>query len=409
MKRAVHIIVALVIAAIFAASVQSCIARRKDFAQYPMFHGIDPIPGDVRVLLEDGKPFTVSVAGPYQVLSGGNVLFSDQRPMPKLDAKPLPNGIALGSEAIGRWRLEVVPGVDGSLLVNGKAYRGRLLLIRRKDGRKDKGLVAVNVLPLDDYLAGVVSSEMPSRWPMPALRAQAVAARTYVLFRARSRAKWDYDVSAGTGDQVYKGVAGETASARRAAEQTRGVVLLYNWKLLPAYYHSVCGGFTAGRKNIFNETDITPLAGVRCGYCEPKRHGMRSAKFYRWQFTLPQSKLVNALEAKGFKLEKIKAITPAKPGRGGHTARLIIEPAAGRPFELSVNDLRSMIGYGKIISNSFECDMRNGVLAFRGRGFGHGVGMCQWGAKGMAVADSGYGFDQILTYYYPGAEIRRVY
>ncbi|NQT19012.1 MAG: SpoIID/LytB domain-containing protein, partial [Planctomycetes bacterium] len=391
MKRAAHILIAVAVGAIFAASVQSCIDRRKDFAQYPM-----NVDGDVRVLLADGKRFTVSVAGPYQILSGGNVLFRDERPMPKVNVGPAPNGIALGTKALAYPRLEIVPRVDGSLLVSGKAYRGRLLLIRRKKGLDDKGLAAVNVLPLDDYLAGVISGEMPAHWPMPALRAQAVAARTYALYRQRKRTKWNYDVTAGTGDQVYKGVAGETASARRAVDQTRGVVLLYNWKFLPAYYHSVCGGHTAARKNVFDEADITPLAGVRCGYCNPKRHGMRSSKFYRWQFRVSQSKLLGALAAKGHKLKKIKAIRPAKPGPGGHMARLTILPAVGKPFELSIHELRSMIGYGKIISNSFECSTRGGALAFAGKGFGHGVGMCQWGAKGMA--DSGYGFDQILQY-----------
>ena len=389
------------------ASVQSCIARRSELAQYPTFTGMPSKPGDIRVLLAKAQECKVLVNGGYRVVAGGKTLFSSPRPMPELIVKANGSGIVMGARSIEHGRVEVIPAADGSLRVNGKAYRGRLVLIRRKRQTNAQRLLAVNVLPLDSYLAGVVSSEMHSYWPMPALRAQAIASRTYALYRAGNRTGWDYDVAAGTGDQVYKGVAGETASARRAVRQTRGVLLLYDWKILPAYYHSICGGRTASRKAVFGEADITPLAGVNCKYCDPKLHRRKNSELYRWQVTVPEAKMTRGLAARGHKIDGIKAIEPLEPDRGRHAREVTITPLSGSPFRLSVNELRSLTGYGKLKSNCFECRKRGDTLVFRGRGFGHGVGMCQWGAMGMAI--SGYDSKDILGYYYPGAEIRRVY
>jgi len=407
MKRAAHIVVAIGVAAVFAASVQSCIARRSEPAQYPTFTGMPSPPGDIRVLLAKAKECKVSVNGGYTVVAGGTTVLSSPRRMPELIVTANDSGIVMGARNIGHDRVEVIPAADGSLRVNGKAYRGRLVLIGRKGPRNDRRLLAVNVLPLDSYLAGVVSSEMHSYWPMPALRAQAIASRTYALYRAANRSGWDYDVAAGTGDQVYDGVAGETASARRAVRQTRGVVLLYKWKFLPAYYHSVCGGRTAGRRAVFGEPDITPLAGVDCKYCDPKLHRRRNSEFYRWQAAVPEAKVVRGLMARGRKVDGIEAIEPVQPDPGGHAREVTVTPLSGRPFTLTVSELRLLAGYGKLKSNCFECRKRGDTLVFQGRGFGHGVGMCQWGAMGMAI--SGYDSKAILEYYYPGADIRRVY
>jgi len=408
MRTAAYIIIVMVVAAVLAASVRSCVARKKEFARYPTVEGLQGIHGDIRVLLADGVSCKVSVSGRYKIIADGRAAFDGLRPMPDVLVRPLAaGGIAIGDLNVKQERAEVVPAAGDTLRVNGSAYRGKLMLARRKDRRGAPRLLAVNVLPLEEYLAGVISSEMHSFWPMAALRAQAIAARSYALCRARSRSRWNYDVAATTADQVYKGIAGETASARRAAGQTRGVILLYDWQILPAYYHSVCGGRTASRKAVFGETDITPLAGVDCKYCNPKLHGGKNSGFYHWQVVVPHAKVVRALAAKGHSAAGIKAIEPVDPDRGHHAREMTLTPLSGPPFKLSIAELRRVIGPGKLKSNCFECRKKGNTLVFRGKGFGHGVGMCQWGAKGMAI--SGYDTKAILEYYYPGTEIRRVY
>jgi len=402
-KRFAHLAMAVGVAAVFGTSVQCCIARRDDIGGYPIVKGFPPIPGEMRVLLLQGCDCRVAVSGGYEITGGGRVLFNDTRPLPPVTVRATAGGLMLGSEASGRRRVEIAPKNGARVHLNGAAYRGRLLLLA--DGADS--LQAINVVGLDDYLAGVVAGEMPSYWEAEALKAQAIAARTYALYRARERASSAYYVTAGTGDQVYAGIGGETVAARRAVFQTRGLVLLYNWKILPAYYHSVCGGRTAARRAVFGEPDITPLSGVECPYCHPKRHGLKGSKYYRWQVTVPQSQVAAALAARGRKVRGIASIKPVAPDRGGHSRLLRVVPYSGESFVLTVDELREVLGRGKLISTCFECRGADGTLVCRGRGFGHGVGMCQWGARGMAM--EGYGFEEILRFYYPGAEVRRIY
>ena len=416
MDRASHVILAVLLAVLCMMSVQSCMARRNEFALYPVQKGVQ-LPGNVRVLLSAGEPCKLRVSGGYEITAGRDVLFADSSPMPEATVVAFPGGMSINNQSIRSVQVDVVPKVDGTLWVNGRSYHGTLQLVNRPD----RGLTAVNVLGLEDYLGGVIAGEMPSLWPMPALKAQAIAARTYALYRARSRASWEYDVSAGTSDQVYAGIAGETSSSREAVKQTYGTVLLYDWKILPAYYHAVCGGHTASARVIFGEDDVTPLSGVECSYCNPKVQGLSGVKiekYYRWQVTVPQAGLLAALARQGCKLQALDAIVPVGPDKGGHAADLEIRPAAAKPgslagaaaaqpIRMTVDKFRSLIGYGKLISPAFTCTKSGDAIVISGRGYGHGVGMCQWGARGMAV--DGFGTKAILDHYYPGAEIVKVY
>lgn len=409
MNRASHIILAVLLTVLFAMSVQSCIARRAEFDMVPMQRGI-AMPQKIRVLLLSGQPCTVQVHGGYEIRAGRQVLFADEAAMPDAVVTPFPGGMTINTESIRHTQVDVIPKTDGSLYVNRKPYHGSLRLVNRPD----RGLMAINVVELEDYLQGVITGEMPSLWPMAALKAQAIAARTYALYRARGRSGWDYDVAAGTGDQVYAGIAGENTSSREAARQTRGVILLYDWKILPAYYHSVCGGHTAGNKVIFDGEDITPLAGIDCPWCDPKMQGPGGAKvekYYRWQMKVPQAELLAALAKQGIKLDSIESIAPVRPDAGGHAGDVDIRPGPAtlpaRAVRMTADKFRSLIGYSKLMSPSFTCAKVGDAFVISGRGYGHGVGMCQWGARGMAAA--GFSAKAILEKYYPGADIVRVY
>jgi len=409
MNRASHVILAVLLAALFAASVQSCIARRSEFDMVPMQRGI-AMPQKIRVLLSTAQTCIVQVHGGYEIKAGREVLFTDTAAMPDAVVTAFPGGMTVNTESIRHVQVDIIPKTDRTLFVNHKPYHGSLRLVNRPD----RGLMAINVVELEDYLEGVITGEMPSLWPMAALKAQAIAARTYALYRARGRSGWDYDVAAGTGDQVYAGISGATASSRAAASQTRGVILLYDWKILPAYYHSVCGGHTAGNKIIFDGEDITPLAGIECPWCDPKMQGLSGVKlekYHRWQVKVTHFDLLAALAKEGIKLQSIESIVPLRPDAGGHAGEVDIRPGPGTPRAPSVrvtaDKFRSLIGYSKLISPSFTCTKEGDTFVINGRGYGHGVGMCQWGARGMAAA--GYSAKAILEFYYPGADIVKAY
>jgi len=410
MKRAAHSLVLLLVGLVLLASIQSCVARRDEFILYPTTSEAPPLPGEVRVLLVDADNCRIAVRGGYEIKAGNDTLFSDAAPLLDATVRATLPGLRLGDQEVKHASVDVIPSRDGSLVVNGLAYRGFLRLTSKPQRGTGHWLAAINVVPLDEYLAGVVCSEMPSVWPAAVLKAQAIAARTYVLYRARLRRSWDYDVSCGTGDQVYKGIAGETASARRAVDATRGAVLLYDYKLLPAYYHALCGGRTASRSTVFGEEDITPLSGVVCGYCDPARHGMSGAKIqrlYRWQVSIPAAELAKAFAADGRTIAGIGEIVPVGADAGGYVRDVEVRPAGAAPFRMGLDKFRALAGPGRLISPSFTCSRQGDAFVFLGRGYGHGVGMCQWGAKGMANA--GYGTSAILEHYYPGAEIVKVY
>ena len=406
MKRAVHIALATAVLALFMASVQSCIARRNEFALYPTRSNVQ-LPGTIRVWLNSGEACKIQVAGGgYKLIAAGKTIFADSSPLPEVTASAATNGIMIGRDFIGHRQAELVPEPGARLLVNNKPYRGLLRLINNPSS----GLMAVNVVDLDDYVAGVVCCEMPSLWKIPALMAQAVAARTYALYRARTRASWSYDVCPTTGDQVYNGISGETSSGWEAVERTRGIVLLYDWKILPAYYHAVCGGHTASRKTVFGEEEITPLAGRECRFCNPSMHGLlgpKMEKYFRWEVTVQQADLASALALQGVNMPSIDAIVPVNIDAGGYAAAVDIRPKTGAPARMPVEKFRLAVGFSKLISPAFNCTKKGNAFVFTGKGYGHGVGMCQWGASGMAREN--YTSQAILEYYYPGAQVTKVY
>jgi stage II sporulation protein D len=300
-----------------------------------------------------------------------------------------------GVEAAGT---ELAPAVRFRMRASGKAafrigdrrYAGGIEIERDGDG-----LRVINALGLEAYLRGVVGGEMPASWEVEALKAQAVAARTYAVARRRDArvAGAPFDLLDDTRSQVYGGVPSGSFADRisEAVSSTAGQVLGFRGKAFTAYFHSTCGGHTESAERIFGtDRGIGPLEGAPCGFCE-------GSPTYRWEARLPRAEVEAALGVEG-----IRSVRAVDPGPSGRCLEVTVEGAGGEKV-LSSMEFRRLLGYAVLKSTAFTAEFEGDDVLFRGTGFGHGVGMCQWGARGMARA--GRNAEAILQRYYPGASI----
>ncbi|HSN91518.1 MAG TPA: SpoIID/LytB domain-containing protein [Anaeromyxobacteraceae bacterium] len=318
-------------------------------------------------------------------------------------------GVGGTGRAVGRGRV-VAELRGGTLRVDGERTAGPAATVSgqgplRLGGRVltpeveiragRRGLDVIEILPLEDYVAGVVAGEMPPDFPEEAQRAQAVAARTFALVRkieaqARGRA---WDLGAGVLSQVYAGAA-PGAPARAAAEATAGEVLTRGNEPVEAYFHSACGGRTERGADALGR-DLDYLAPVECGRCE-------GAPRLRWSVAVEAGELGRVAGLR----EAAAAARVAERTGTGRAARLEIA-GGGRHVLLAAVDLRQRLGWSRLPSLAFDVREAGGRFVFEGRGAGHGAGLCQWGAAGMA--GEGRTHVEILLHYYPGTEIRRMY
>lgn len=354
----------------------------------------------------------VEVRGPYEIYSSprGTPSPDDPRARPAFAGEALAaadlvvegggSGLSLGGTSFRPGPLRVAPKKPGTLVVDGVAYRGDLVADALPGGR----LVVLNRVNLEEYTAGVLGCEMPVAYPDAALRAQAVASRTYGLHAVRSRAREPWDVMDDQSSQVYQGLLKEDDRTRRATIDTLGVVLTYGERVLKTYFHSTCGGETTSAAWVFGDAEVPPLAGGPCGFCE-------SSKYYRWRHEVAREELRERLAKEGPPLAvagaQVTRVEVRERGPGGYAGRVdVVHP--GGLLAVQATKLRWVLGTSAVRSTRFEIEeAAGGRIAFVGRGWGHGVGMCQVGAGGMARA--GHDTAAILRRYYPAAELRRIY
>ncbi len=276
-------------------------------------------------------------------------------------------------------------GVPGSspLRAGDMQVRGDVVVRLYKDG-----LQLINVIPLEDYLAAVLGSEMPVSFPLEALKAQAVAARTYALQKKLETYGSPFHMGSSVLHQVYGGLNREDARTRSAVEATRGEVLTYELAPIEAYFHASCGGRTeSGQDALGRNLPYLQAVDCPCGRLPASR----------WSATLSDSELHSAL---GQSTEGFRVSSRTDTHRVNRIAT-----ASG----LSVDGvtLRRKLGYTKLKSLGFDVERTSGGWHFNGRGYGHGAGLCQWGAK--ALADEGLAYRDILQHYYPGTELQQLY
>ncbi len=379
-------------------------------------HGREPwVPGDAEVerRLEGGPGVRLAVAQKATVLTveGTSLLATDAEGR---------QGALAGRPGAGRLTLALA---GGAVTLDGRpAGTARVRLegagplevtvdggeVRRLRGRVDAvaregGLLVVNEIPMERYLAGVVPLEMDAAtWPMEALKAQAVASRTYALTRREARRRAGgagalYDLETSVLDQVYAGAHAEDPRAAVAVAATGGEWLAdASGRPILAAFHSTAGGYTEWAEEVWGSSRPY-LVGVRCPYD-------RESPVFEWRWTTPAADVERRLVEAGYaaaSLERLEVRDRTASGR----ARTLVATGAAGPVSVPATELRRILGWSRLKSTAFEVTRDGDQFRFDGRGAGHGVGMCQWGARGMALA--GHDYRQILEYYYPGVRLER--
>jgi stage II sporulation protein D len=226
----------------------------------PSFGPAEGVP-TIRVALRtDADSVPVAIEGPYTTRNGETgKLISQGSSLPKSEVVFRDSFFVIEPSRMKANHLVLTPANDGTLMVGDTHYRGVLHLLSR-DGR----IAAVNHVNLEHYLASVIPSEMKITWPEAALQAQAVAARTYALWRMEQAEKRElpWDLTSGSDSQVYGGLEKECRTSRKVVVDTAGTVLTFEGKIFPAYYHSTCGGFTADAHVVFGGKEMPCLMGV---------------------------------------------------------------------------------------------------------------------------------------------------
>jgi stage II sporulation protein D len=323
---------------------------------------------------------------------------------------------ALGSEEqVLSGLLMITTGVDRSeLVVNGARLRAESLTVRGVEGDltvtgdpasfavsgvlqimvRGKGLAVFNHVDLEEYVKGVVPAEMHSGWHPEALKVQAVVARTYALYQRLANKEREYDVMASTQDQVYRGRQGLDQRVQQAVEATRGLVLTYGNAPILAAFSSTAAGPTEDAMNVWSK-DLPYLKGVDCPFDQ-------NSPYYQWRASFKLQDLEDGLRRQGIMVGPIASLTPFAYSQAGRVTKIRLLHAKGELI-LRGEDLRRVVGYSVVPSTQFEVEAVGETVVLSGRGAGHAVGLCQWGAKEMAGL--GYPFTTILRYYYPGTEV----
>ncbi len=299
-------------------------------------------------------------------------------------------GIAVAGQELSSPIKLLASDGEERIRLGGNLYKGDILIKATPEGRLD----IIEYLSLEDYLYGVLPSEMSSDWPLEALKAQAVASRTYAMkFINPAR---DYDITNGAEMQVYNGTNKINSRIIEAVNSTRGEVLKYKGKLITAFFHACCGGHTASVKSAWGEDVIKPLYGVPDPFCSASSH-------YRWEYFLSSVDLLKFIQSQGSTALKIKSMKINQKDRSGRAASFRFTTDAG-PKVVQTTDLRKRFGTYEFRSTYItRIASVKGGYELTGRGWGHGVGMCQEGAKYMA--QKGKPYKKILRHYYPGAAI----
>lgn len=364
--------------------------------------------------------------------------------------------IAVNGTLFDSREVKLVAAETGTIEVNSRSYRGEIAVHRTKG---KTGLTVVNTLPMEEYLYGIIAKEISPKWPLDAVKAQAIASRTYSMYNLGKHSDDGFDLCATTDCQVYGGKDKEDPRAIRAVDETKGLVMTYQGKPIPAFFHSSGGGYTENSENVWG-TYYPFLRGV-------PDYDQKSPQ-YKWEKKLTPAELDDAIASAGYSIGKLQTIEvsalmkqpisgSADRGISGRVKQLRLTGTTGS-IELTGAKFRTILGLNSTlfdikvvmpVEKAIDLDITdfngghekkkidinlppmterplptdkpnvrriggraNEIIVISGYGWGHGLGMSQWGAKAMAEnaprGDSAY-FKEILKHYYPGVTIEKLY
>ena len=295
-------------------------------------------------------------------------------------------------------------GSDAILKINGKRYRGKIQV-----SSSNNSVDLINLVTLEDYVKGVLAKEMPlgkNNENYEALKALAVCIRTYAI-RKMNDGKLYFDLYDDTHDQVYGGVDAENPLSNKAAGETKNLILKFNTEPAMLYYHSTCGGYTESSKNVFTKNLVPYLITIKDGndpYCSISPR-------FKWQEVYTRDEIINRLKNysllnnSNYELEDISINDKFESGRVAELEiKVIDDNGEQKSLILKGNEIRSILRTSDnkniLWSTMFDLETNSNSVVLNGKGFGHGVGLCEWGA--IALSHKGWDYKEILKHYYPG-------
>ncbi len=307
----------------------------------------------------------------------------------------------------------------GTVYLGGKGYKGGITF--KLNG---SGLEVINDVPLETYLKGVVPYEIGNLGmdKIEAVKAQAVAARTYAIRKVRNGQNRDFDVYNDVRDQVYKGVLDNSNVTDMACDATRGIILTYKGKPIDAKYSSTCGGVTADARELWTDKKIpylTPVIDAKSFLIFKGKAFCSASKYSNWEidytrgdfYDLIKTNLRTLTGKQPDDVGSVKSVVITKRGPSRRVTEVIVYTTKGE-FRVEKNNIRLLMKNTSdpsksLLSTYFTLKIGLNNVRIIGKGFGHGAGMCQYGAMGMAK--SGYNYKDILKHYYRGVHLEKVY
>jgi stage II sporulation protein D len=272
--------------------------------------------------------------------------------------------------------------VNGQFMLNGTLYKGTFTI-----KQTEQGIIAINELPFEEYIEGVVSSETGECWHIEALKCQAVIARTYALFHKNINKGKEYHLTSTVLHQQYSRMSSNPL-IQEAVEETKGEILTYNNAPIEAFYHSTCGGRTELPEEIWSKG---------YPYITSQVYNDDISPYFNWERRFMLEDVAASLMLKGIKNIEIHSLTST-----GRVKTLRVSTLDGITIILA-KELRRRIGYKELPSTNFTLTVKDGEVIFNGSGYGHGVGLCQYGALQMAL--EGKKYTEILKFFYPQTKL----
>jgi stage II sporulation protein D len=357
---------------------------------------------DIRVGLgEDRASVTLGSSSTAEIVDGKGKVLGQIPALQGFTAAAAQGGVSFNGKKA--WQITLKPKEQGLIYVGdrltasgGRWYRGEVKLLRRGGG-----LTVINDLNLEDYVASVIGKEMYPTWPQEALKAQAVAARSYAIYQQQHPKYQHFDVLSTTTSQVYAGLDGEANTTQAATQATAGQVLNYQGKIIESVFHAASGGHTENSEDIWMRA-VPYLRGV------PDFD--QSAPVFQWNLMLTATQLRQRIPGIG----EIVSMTPVKTTPTGRIRTIRIQGSRGSLL-MKGSDVRRALG---LRSTHFTAKPEFGTVAggkstrpvafqLVGQGSGHGLGLSQWGAYSLAL--QGKSYQDILTHYFRGVSLKKLY
>ncbi len=274
-------------------------------------------------------------------------------------------------------------GRDNPIMIEGNSFIGEMLVVKKNF------IYVVNILPIEKYLLGVVREEISYSWPDAAIQAQAIAARSYGYRKYLKNYNKLYHLKGNTSDQAFGGILNVHDNIVRGVRDTKGRILVYDNYPILTFFHASCGGMTEKASNVWPTSEDLPyFQNIRCNYCTTHPR-------YSWEYHVGVDKINQKLSAKLGK--QVTSFHVKKFSSSGRVSQVTVSTRKGKEI-ISGNDFRLAVGTTDLLSTKFKIKRNGDRYYIDGKGFGHGVGLCQWGAKTMA--EKGYSAKRILNFYY---------